>query len=91
MTELFGSRILSFNQQAALAYASLISRARNSGYLISVADGQIAAIAIVHGFTIVTRDVAPFIAAGSARHQPFGIRVTIVFRPKTVLLIIFLL
>jgi len=64
MTELFGSRILSFNQQAALAYAPLISRARSSGYLISVAVGQIAAIAIVHGFTIATRDVAPFIAAG---------------------------
>ena len=64
MTELFGSRILSFNQQVALAYAPLISRARSSGYLISVAVGQIAAIAIVHGFTIATRDVAPFIAAG---------------------------
>ncbi len=64
MAELFGSRILSFNQQAALAYAPLISRARSSGCLISVADGQIAAIAIVHGFTIATRDVAPFIAAG---------------------------
>src|SRR5680860_932699 len=34
MAELFGSRILSFNQQAALAYAPLISRARNSGCLI---------------------------------------------------------
>ncbi len=64
MAELFGSRILSFNQQAALAYAPLISRARSSGCLISVADGQIAAIAIVHGFTIATRDVAPFTAAG---------------------------
>ena len=64
MAELFESRILSFNQQAALAYAPLISRARNSGCLISVADGQIAAIATVHGFTIATRDVAPFVAAG---------------------------
>lgn len=64
MAELFGSRILSFNQQAALAYAPLISRARSSGCLITVADGQIAAIAIVHGFTIATRDVAPFVAAG---------------------------
>jgi len=63
MEELFGSRILSFNQQTALAYAPLISRARNNGCLISVADGQIAAIAIVHGFTIATRDVAPFVAA----------------------------
>ena len=71
MAELFGSRILSFNQQAALAYAPLISRARSSGCLISVADGQIAAIAIVHGFTIATRDVAPFIAAGAPVINPW--------------------
>ncbi len=64
IAELFGGITLSFNQQAALAYSPLISRARSSGCFISVADGQIAAIAIVHGFTIATRDVAPFIAAG---------------------------
>jgi toxin FitB len=29
-----------------------------------MADGQIAAIAAVHGFTVATRDSAPFIAAG---------------------------
>jgi len=29
-----------------------------------MADGQIAAIAAVHGFTVATRDPAPFVAAG---------------------------
>ncbi|MHB8456000.1 MAG: PIN domain-containing protein [Acidiferrobacterales bacterium] len=61
---LFGSRILSFDQQAAMAYAPLIGRARAGGCLISVADGQIAAIAAVHGFSVATRDIAPFVAAG---------------------------
>jgi len=61
---LFGSRILSFDQRAAMAYAPLIGRARAGGRLISVADGQIAAIAAVHGFSIATRDIAPFVAAG---------------------------
>ena len=61
---LFGSRILPFDQQAAMAYAPLVRRARSAGRLISVADGQIAAIAAVHGFTIATRDTAPFVAAG---------------------------
>ncbi|WP_235590212.1 PIN domain-containing protein [Nitrosomonas ureae] len=61
---LLGSRILSFNQQAAIAYAPMVSRARTNGRFISVADGQIAAIAVVHGFTIATRDTAPFVAAG---------------------------
>ena len=62
--ELFPNRILSFDGRAAVAYASLIAEARRDGYAISIADGQIAAIAAVHGFTVATRDVAPFQAAG---------------------------
>jgi toxin FitB len=61
---LFGSRILPFDQPAALAYAPMISRARAGGRIISVADGQIAAIAAVRGFIVATRDAAPFVAAG---------------------------
>ncbi len=55
MEKLFESRILSFDQQAAIAYAPIASRARANGCLISVADGQIAAIAVTHGFTIATK------------------------------------
>jgi predicted nucleic acid-binding protein len=61
---LFGSRILPFDKAAAVAYAPIIGRARDAGQSISVADGQIAAIATVHGFTIATRDAAPFKTAG---------------------------
>lgn len=64
LARLFGSRILAFDQQAAIIYAPLVCRARAGGHLISVADGQIAAIAAVHGFTVATRDTAPFTAAG---------------------------
>ena len=64
MVRLFGTRILSFDQQAAIAYAPLVIRARTSGCIISVADGQIAAIATAYGFTIATRDIVPFVAAG---------------------------
>lgn len=60
---LFGSRVLAFDQQAARAYAPLVRRARAAGRLISVADAQIAAIATAHGFTVATRDTAPFLAA----------------------------
>ncbi len=63
LARLFGSRILPFDQQAAVAYAPIVSRVRASGRILSVADGQIAAIATVHGFTVATRDTAPFIAA----------------------------
>lgn len=64
LANLFGSRILSFDRRAAMAYAPLVGRARSRGRLISVADGQIAAIASVHGFTVATRDTTPFVAAG---------------------------
>ena len=61
---LFGSRVLAFDQQAAMAYAPLVYRARAGGRIISVADGQIAAIAAVHGFAVATRDTEPFMATG---------------------------
>lgn len=64
MERLFGARILSFDQQAAIAYALIVGRAKTNGRLISVADGQIAAIASVNEFIIATRDTAPFVAAG---------------------------
>lgn len=64
LVRLFGSRILPFDQQAAIAYAPLIARARTGGHFISVADGQIAAIADARGFTVATRDIDPFVAAG---------------------------
>jgi len=60
----FGQRILPFDEAAALAYGSLIPRMVAKREKPSVADGQIAAIALVHGFTVATRDTKPFIAAG---------------------------
>ncbi|MSQ71732.1 MAG: type II toxin-antitoxin system VapC family toxin [Betaproteobacteria bacterium] len=71
---LFESRILPFDQQAAMAYATLVNRARAGGHLLSVADGQIAAIASAHGFTVATRDTAPFLAAGVPVINPWAAR-----------------
>lgn len=68
---LFGSRILPFNREAATAYARLVGRARTAGHLISVANGQMAAIAAEHGFTVATRDTAPFVAAGVPAINPW--------------------
>jgi len=72
LEKLFGSRILSFDPLAARAYAPLIGRAKANGCTISVADGQIAAIASVHGFTVATRDTAPFIATGVPIINPWA-------------------
>ena len=56
--------ILAFDREAALAYAALLARAKTNRYTLGMADAQIAAIALAHGFAVATRDVDPFIAAG---------------------------
>jgi len=64
LTNYFADRFLAFERDAAVAYATLASRASAKGFTVSVGDCQIAAIAAVHGFVVATRDTAPFLAAG---------------------------
>jgi predicted nucleic acid-binding protein len=72
---LFGERrLLPFDAPAARMFAVLLARARKAGQAIGVADGQIAAIAAVNGFTVATRDTAPFIAAGVPTVDPWNSR-----------------
>jgi hypothetical protein len=68
---LFAARILPFDEQAAQAYAILVARARGEGIPISVADGQIAAIAVSRGFAVASRDTLPFVAAGAPIIDPW--------------------
>lgn len=72
ITNLFDSRLLAFDQSAAIHYAALMAHAQENGQTLSLADGQIAAIAAVHGYTVATRDTQPFIAAGIAVINPWG-------------------
>jgi toxin FitB len=58
------SEVLAYDEAAARAYAEVVVRARANHYTLSVADAQIAAIAMVHGCLVATRDVKPFLAAG---------------------------
>ncbi len=60
----FPGRILPFDEHAAKAYGRINAGARATGRSILMAEGQIAAIAFVRGFTVATRDTAPFEAAG---------------------------
>lgn len=63
-SDYFGGRILAFDMEAAFAYADLTAKTRTLGVSMSFADAQIAAIAATHGFSVATRDVGPFTAAG---------------------------
>lgn len=61
---LFEDRVLAFDTDAARRYADLAVTARAVGKGFPTPDGYIAAIAKARGFTVATRDVAPFKAVG---------------------------
>ena len=69
---LFDERMLPFDVEAAKAYATVMSRCQRAGRRIGTADGQIAAIATVHGFAVATRDAALFEAAGTKVINPWA-------------------
>lgn len=70
---LFSGRILTFDLDASKAYATLMAAARGSGKAIGTADGYIAATALAHGFSVATRDVSPFEAAGLKVINPWDV------------------
>jgi predicted nucleic acid-binding protein len=67
----FAGRVLAFTEEAAESYGRIVSGARQRGRAISIPDGQIAAVAAVHGFAVATRDTGPFEAAGVAVVNPW--------------------
>jgi predicted nucleic acid-binding protein len=70
---LFGGRIIPFGENAAVMYATVYSLAHAAGHNISVGDGQIAAIAAEHRFTVATRYTTPFLAAGVPVINPWEV------------------
>lgn len=60
----FVGRVLSFDVACTRAYADVLASARKAGSGIEAADAVIAAIALDNGFSVATRNVSPFLAAG---------------------------
>ncbi|MCY1283686.1 Toxin FitB [compost metagenome] len=56
----FAGNILPFDVDAAVHYADLVAASEERGTIADMADGQIAAIARLHGARIVTRNVRHF-------------------------------
>lgn len=69
--EWFAGRVLPFTEEAAERYGAIMSHARARGRRIELVDGQIAAVAAVHGLAVATRDMGPFEAAGVAVINPW--------------------
>lgn len=72
LLKLFGERILPFETKAAQSYATLATNARAAGKGFPTPDGYIAAIAATTGFSVATRDTAPFDAVGVAVINPWN-------------------
>lgn len=68
---LFQDRVLPFDAAAAHSYADLAATAHQNGRGFPTPDGYIAAIAVSRGFLVVSRDVAPYKAAGLLVLNPF--------------------
>jgi predicted nucleic acid-binding protein len=64
LINVFDDRVLPFDTDAARQYDELAVAARAAGKGFPTPDGYIGAIAKARGFSVATRDVAPFQAAG---------------------------
>jgi len=72
ITEAFQHRIFSFDKPAAYLYGKIMGQRKKSGRPMSIADGQIAAIARSQGSAIATRNVTDFINCGVEIFNPFS-------------------
>lgn len=71
LLELFGTRLLTFDLDAARHYGDLAVRARAAGKGFPTPDGYIAAIAAAHDFAVASRDTGAFRAAGLTVIDPW--------------------
>lgn len=77
---LFASRVLPFDLAASGPYAKLMARTRAAGRPVGRADGYVSAIAVARGFTVATRDVAPFETTGLSVINLWGEKATLDLR-----------
>ncbi|MDX2222233.1 MAG: type II toxin-antitoxin system VapC family toxin [Rhodospirillaceae bacterium] len=69
--EHFAGRLRPVDLDIALRWGSLVGAARQKGIAVPVADGLIAATALVYGDTIVTRDEKEFTRLGVSVVNPW--------------------
>jgi toxin FitB len=67
----FEDRILTIDQEVADRWGLLTAAARNSGTVLPVVDGLLAATALEHNLTLVTRDTGQIPTMGVAVFNPW--------------------
>jgi predicted nucleic acid-binding protein len=65
---------LPWEAETGLRWAELLARLRVSGHAMPIKDSLIAATALVHGLTVVTRNRGDFAKAGVRLLDPFAAR-----------------
>jgi toxin FitB len=67
----FADRVLPITIDIARVWGELTANAASSGRVIPVSDGLIAATALHHGLTLMTRNIADFTATGVTLIDPW--------------------
>ena len=67
----FAGRILPVTESIAERWGRLAARGKRSGVKLAVVDGVLAATALEHGLTLVTRNVRDFVGLGLALLNPW--------------------
>lgn len=67
----FEERILAIDQEVADRWGLLTAAARNNGIVLPVIDGLLAATALEHNLTLVTRDTGQIPSMGVAVFNPW--------------------
>lgn len=67
----FADRMFALTEEAALAYGTLMGNAQRQGCTMSAPDGMIAAIALVNGGSLATRNLSDFGTTGLTLISPW--------------------
>ncbi len=67
----FAGRILGVDEAIADRWGAIAATARLRGEVVPVIDGLLAATALEHGLTVVTRNIRHFAAAGARTTNPW--------------------
>lgn len=73
LNQAFADRILPIDRETADIWGQLTARAQTQGKVIPMADGLIAATALQHGLSVVTRNSRDFVATGVFLIDPWAI------------------